>query len=56
MENNTTQIPINVNGIGDLKELLHETLKIVEQLQNNIDRISNCELEISVGQIKNLVF
>lgn len=48
-----TQIPIKVEGIKELKQLLHETLEIAEQLQKNIDLISNCELEISVGRIKN---
>ena len=51
MENKS--IPMKVEGLDTLKELLHETLELVEQLQKNIDQISNCELEISVGWIKN---
>ncbi|MFL0584674.1 hypothetical protein ACH0B6_19065 [Solibacillus silvestris] len=55
MEMKQSQIPIKVEGVEELKQLLHETLEIAEQLQKNIDRISNCELEIAIGQSEELV-
>lgn len=54
MDIKQSQLPVKVEGVKELMQLLHETIEIAEQLQTNLDRISNCELEIILGQSKTL--
>lgn len=48
-------VQIDAKGLEQLQQLLHEADVLVEQLQNKITEISNCELDISAQKTKDQV-
>ena len=48
MENKVLKVEMNIKGLKEYKEKLNEVLKIITDLEENIEQLNKIKLEIEI--------